>query len=101
MRTLASDAPSRRSTPRFLHRFALKNGVGAPRDLEALFRVLGFYPEFFRFSQKELFFQCLLHQAEQFFGRIRLANEMVGAAFDRLDALCNESCASDNYWHFG
>ena len=71
-----------------LHRFALKNWRRARlRDLQAFFELLCFYAEFFRFSQEELFFQCLFHQAKQFLGGIRLTNEMVSAAFDRLDRI--------------
>src|SRR6187397_2008547 len=39
------------------------------------------------FSKQKLFLQRFLHAAQKFLRRIRLADEMVSAAFDRLDGV--------------
>ena len=71
-----------------LHHLAFENRR-QPRlgDFQAFLELLRFFPKFFRLLQERLFFQRLLHQAEQFFRRVRFADEVVSASFDRLDRI--------------
>ena len=81
----------------FLHRLAFKNwGRSRFRDLQPLLQLLRLLPQFFSFPEQELFLQCFLHQAQKFLRRIRLADKMVRAAFDRLDGVMQRVVRREN-----
>jgi len=50
----------------------------------------------FSFPKEELFLQRLLHEAQKFFRRIRLADKMISAAFDRLDGVMQRVVSRQN-----
>ena len=49
------------------------------------FELLRLLAKLDRLAEERLFLERFLDQAEQFFRRVRFADKMIGAAFDRLD----------------
>ncbi len=81
----------------FLHSLALDHGRQPRlRDLEPLLELLRLFSKMFRFAEERLLLERFLDQAEQFLRRIRLADEVIGAALDRFDRVAQRIVRRQN-----